>query len=305
MTRVEPEPALRWASRARAERAAGGAALRVVSNRDSGLAHENELAEGWRREPQELAWRFAADPEGHFVAREGGEVLGTASCLAYEGGLAWVGGMVVKPTARGRGVGRALLRACLAHAEARGARVVGLDATDEGRPLYEAEGFRAVGATPRWSRPAWGPRPTPAASPYAIFPVSACELMDLARYDAARFGAHRAPWLAAAMADFPDRCFVAFHKPSGDLAGFALARAQLIGPVVADAPEAAMWLIRACEAAGAPARAQLLAANPRAAQAFAALGYRPDGATCLRMVRGGVSPGKPGAVYAIGGWAVG
>lgn len=277
----------------------------VEANYDASVAHAVEASQGWRREPRELAWRFAADPKGHFVAHEGAEVLGTASCVAYDGGLAWVGGMVVKPSARRRGVGRALLRACLEHAEARGARAVGLDATEEGRPLYESEGFRVVGSTPRWSRPAWGPRPTPAPSAHAVFPVSACELMDLVRYDAQRFGAHRAPWLAAAMADFPERCFVAFHKPGGDLAGFALARAQAIGPVVADAPEAAMWLVRACEGAGAPPRAQLLAANPDAAQVFAALGYSPDGATCLRMVCGGVLPGTPGRIYAIAGWAVG
>ncbi len=49
--------------------------------------------------------------------------------------------MFVRGTERGRGVGRALLRSCLAAAPERGIRTFNLYATEAGRPLYLDEGF--------------------------------------------------------------------------------------------------------------------------------------------------------------------
>ncbi|MBX3286207.1 MAG: GNAT family N-acetyltransferase [Actinobacteria bacterium] len=63
--------------------------------------------------------------------------------------------MYVAPEARGRGVARALLGALLADAEATGLRRTYLHSTDDGRPLYEQEGFAP---DPRWMA-----RPTPPA----------------------------------------------------------------------------------------------------------------------------------------------
>jgi GNAT superfamily N-acetyltransferase len=50
--------------------------------------------------------------------------------------------MYVVPAARTRGVGRALLTACTAGARDLGVRRLGLYTTDDGRPLYDATGFR-------------------------------------------------------------------------------------------------------------------------------------------------------------------
>lgn len=281
------------------------AAFAVERTRDLALADALEREQGWRREPRELPRRFQVEPDGHFVARTAaGEVAGSASCVVH-GTLAWIAAVVVRPAHRRQGVARGLLGACLAHAAARGASVVGLDAAPEAVPLYEQAGFVPVARTAWWTRPPWGARPTPVAREFALYPVSACELMDLARYDAPRFGANRMPWLAAVLADFPERGFVVFRKAGGDLAGFALGQGTYLGPLVAEAPEAALLLLHAAEATGTPPRVVLTGLNRRAAAVLHAAGYRPEGLVNVRMVRGGTLPGRAETLYAASGWSVG
>ena len=56
--------------------------------------------------------------------------------------------MAVVPDARGRGVGGALLSACLDHARSRGWRALSLSVEDgntAARALYERHGFRVTG----------------------------------------------------------------------------------------------------------------------------------------------------------------
>jgi len=92
------------------------------------------------------------------VAREGGRLLGsvlyvaagrTAPPLPRE----WpsVRALAVSPSARGRGVGEALVRACIARARAEGAAVLGLATTEimgAARALYARLGFVEDGELP-------------------------------------------------------------------------------------------------------------------------------------------------------------
>ena len=54
---------------------------------------------------------------------------------------AYIINMHVDATHRSRGIGRLLVDACLAECEAMGVRRFTLNATDDGRPLYESVGF--------------------------------------------------------------------------------------------------------------------------------------------------------------------
>ncbi len=278
-------------------------AVRVDRHEDAAVARALERSEGCTRDAREVARRFEIEPRGQFVARdETGATVGVASCVAWDEHLAWIGGAIVRSDARGRGVERALLRAAIAHAHERGARVVGHDATEAGRSVYAREGFVALDATVRWSRPTGGPRRTPAeVAPFAVYPISVSELLEVAAYDAERFGASRARYLAALLAEHPGRAFMAYDRRSGSLAGFAFGTEERVGPLVADDARAASWLLHATEAAGAPAVAVALASSALAAASLDAAGYRPDGAARARMTLGGPLPGRPGTIVAIGG----
>ncbi|WP_162872779.1 GNAT family N-acetyltransferase [Austwickia chelonae] len=61
------------------------------------------------------------------------------------GRVAYVADMCTSPEFRGRGVGRSLLRAATQWAHQQGAGRVHLYATEQGRPLYSAEGFESGG----------------------------------------------------------------------------------------------------------------------------------------------------------------
>lgn len=249
-------------------------------------------------------------PARTWLAREGEDVVGTASCLVYgdagEGALAWVGGMIARPDRQRRGVGAALLEAALGYAREHGAVSVGLDATPSGEPLYRRLGFRLVAMDPRWERPEGPPVPPSAPQgPIAVYPISSCEIMELHAYDAARFGANRGRVLAEPMAERPHQCFVAFDRKTGAVAGHVLTQENAVGPLVADTPHAAEWLLYAAEMAGAARQAYLPGQNPHAQRTFARAGYVDQQHACARMVLGKDLPGRHETVHAIAGWGLG
>ena len=111
------------------------------------------------REPASWWTNRIADPSGltvSFAAELNGELLGTVA-LEYSPKpktrhSSLVVGMYVRESARGRGLGRGLLQAALAHSARRpGVEVVELTVTEGNAPaiaMYEAAGFRAWGTQP-------------------------------------------------------------------------------------------------------------------------------------------------------------
>ncbi|MBI5161135.1 MAG: ribosomal protein S18-alanine N-acetyltransferase [Micrococcales bacterium] len=82
------------------------------------------------------------------------EVAGYGGLAAHPGsGTADIQTLAVAPWARRRGLGRAILRALLAEAEARGAGEVLLEVradNPEARALYTSEGFEEIAQRPRY-----------------------------------------------------------------------------------------------------------------------------------------------------------
>jgi len=281
----------------------------VERTRDARLVFEVEQAAGNKRGLHEVARRV--DMSDTFVAREDatGRAVGVGSLQVYgrgdEPALAWIGGMSVRPDARRQGAARAILLAMLSRAEALAVPVVGLDASEMGRPLYEQHGFVARCRTSRWrraeARASFEPSPR-----HAVHPVSVSEAMEIAAFDAARFGANRMPWLLALLRDFPFQSFMTRDRATGEVSGFAFGNERAIGPLVADDDEAAAALLWACESAGAVRNALVEDPHAGATRVLREAGYEPDGGFCTRMtLRGEPLPGKRDAVYAAATWAMG
>ena len=94
---------------------------------------------------------FAAGRLRSWLAIDGETMLGVVSLLVDEVPprpederhlQAFVLNLFVQPPHRGRGIGRHLMEACLDDARTTGVRLLGLHTTADGRPLYEALGFR-------------------------------------------------------------------------------------------------------------------------------------------------------------------
>jgi GNAT superfamily N-acetyltransferase len=170
-----------------------------------------------------------------------GAMVGVGSGIAYRP-IGFVGNMVVAPSQRRRGVGSAVLTAVISFLEAAGCRRLELNATSEGRPLYERHGFETIGTsiTARIGRD----RALGADVRMGTRQAEADDLDELAAYDLPRFGGDRRSILELMRADPAVRCLIA--EGDGGVAGYACLRSDTprIGPFLADEPAVAGTLLR-------------------------------------------------------------
>ncbi|WUD75221.1 helix-turn-helix domain-containing GNAT family N-acetyltransferase [Streptomyces sp. NBC_00510] len=111
---------------------------------------------GWNTEYETLVARIVAD--GHeraWIAELDGERAGCVFCVRTdEPGTARLRLLLVDPAARGHGIGRRLVDACVGHARATGHHELVLWTNDvlvSARRIYEAVGFELVGEKPHRS----------------------------------------------------------------------------------------------------------------------------------------------------------
>jgi GNAT superfamily N-acetyltransferase len=211
--------------------------IRPLETRD--LAGAMRLKELARWNQTESDWRrlLELEPRGCFCASSDGRLVGTTTTTTYGDELAWVGMVLVDPEYRRRGVATRLMETALDYLKERVAAVK-LDATPDGRPVYERFGFRVESLVERWMGTA------------RMFDARAegCETFEPARrgellaLDREAFGADRSKLIESLLAD----ACVAPMAAAADqrLTGYALARrgssAAYVGPLVAtDAGQAA------------------------------------------------------------------
>jgi GNAT superfamily N-acetyltransferase len=221
-------------------------------------------------------------------------LVATGLALPYPPDFGWISMVLVHGPYRRRGLATRLLERAIATLRDRGL-VPLLDATQDGRAVYEPLGFRPVETLSRWRGQGGG-----GAEP----PAHASRLPSLApigELDAASFGADR----SAVLADLLDRgAPVALLEPAGN--GFLLSRngrtATQLGPLVARDPGAAADLLEAGLAAVSGA---VLVDVPdrqlQVAQSLAARGFTAE-RSFVRMALGrDVAFGDPGAIHAVAG----
>jgi GNAT superfamily N-acetyltransferase len=124
----------------------------------------NQLAADWQR-------LLDLSPEGCFAGRLDGKLVATATLASFGRDVHWVGMVLVDEAMRGRGLGSAMLTHVIDFARARGG-IVGLDATDLGRPVYLKLGFTDVAPIDRWS-----------GTLLALGPAEGVEMIDRSTFD--------------------------------------------------------------------------------------------------------------------------
>jgi predicted N-acetyltransferase YhbS len=97
---------------------------------------------GWNQTTADWQRALSLEPKGCFVAEEGGVTVGTVTTCVFDS-VGWIAMVIVSPSLRGRGIGKALMNQALHYLEEQGVRSVRLDATELGRPMYEKLGFQA------------------------------------------------------------------------------------------------------------------------------------------------------------------
>lgn len=185
-------------------------------------------AEEWYRVPQDWARLLRIEPEGAFKAVADGIPAGTAAVLAFQR-IAWIHSMIVVRELRGRGIGEALLRACLDFVDRRGVPTAKLDSVQGVEPFYARLGFREE--YPSWRLLADGEPGTPRAA--RLRPKDRDAVFA---FDREATGLDRRRALEAILADYPDRAFLV--RSRGKIRGYVILRKgerrDPVGPWVVD-----------------------------------------------------------------------
>lgn len=115
-----------------------------AGERESAIALRHAVFCQEQHVPPELELDGRDDAALHFVALEGGELVGTCRLL-FDRETAKLGRLAVRRDARRRGTGGGLLDAAEHEARARGARRIALNAQLAATGVYESRGFRPLG----------------------------------------------------------------------------------------------------------------------------------------------------------------
>lgn len=273
-----------------------GTVLRRLASTDLPAALELSEQAGWNQTVDD--WRMLIDlaPEGCLAIEVDGELAATTTLLCYGQRLAWIGMVLTKKPYRGRGFARRLLTQALMLADQTAIQTVKLDATDQGRPLYEKMGFRSEQAVERWTRPGTGPAMVMTdpvggdsgenwlTTDHLAFGADRSLLLEnLARRGQPAFGVHGAYWLTR-----PGR------------------HSHYLGPSVCDAAKTARALIeRALPTASCgDCSWDLFPTNGNATAIARDFAFTPT-RRLERMVRGKDLHANNDSIYAIAGFELG
>jgi GNAT superfamily N-acetyltransferase len=194
---------------------------------------------GWNQNVAD--WRFMLGAGRGFGCKgEGGKWEASSLVLPLGDRLAWISMVLVTKARRRGGVGSRLLKRCIAEVQESGA-VAGLDATEQGRPIYLPLGFRDLYKISRWHLDAVKDPP----SSITLRPLAPSDLPAVIAHDCALSGMDRPALLTHLAGRQPNAAWVA--ESAGRLTGYVMGRegraASSIGPVVADGEATGLALI--------------------------------------------------------------
>ncbi len=272
--------------------------LRKLTLADIPFAMGLKTKANWNQLVSDWEFLIKADKGGNFVAEYNGRNAGTATTLIYQDKFSWIGMVLVDPAFRGLGIGTTLLNAAIDFARDKG--TVRLDATPQGKKLYEKLGFQTERELLRLER--GGSMPISGHSPAAVIKSIPD---DLAEMDASVFGANRGKVLRYLNSNSPD--YACSVIEDGKVTGYCLGRSgsnyEHIGPLIAENTDAARGLlITALESCrDKPVIVDTFADNSNWIDFLKSMGFKIQ-RPLIRMYLGNLNhPGKPEMQYAIAG----
>jgi GNAT superfamily N-acetyltransferase len=269
----------------------GEARIRILTRADIPAALQLSTLAGWNQTGDDWHMLLHLAPNGCVAMEVDQHIVATATLLCHGDRLAWIGMVLTHPEHRHRGYAKQLFAHLLAAANTLGVRTLKLDATEQGRPLYESYGFKEEQPIERWERPV---RETSDAA--------GCEfdVSTILELDRRAFGADRSDLLKN----------LALHgSVISNGAGFAFSRsgraASYLGPCVAEESASARQLIQEAvqHSAGKRWYWDLLPSNCNAVNLASELGFSRQ-RRLTRMFRGDEFR-RDDLVYAIAGFELG
>jgi GNAT superfamily N-acetyltransferase len=270
-------------------------AARQFSASDIPAAMELSTEAGWNQTAED--WRTLIDlsPQGCLAIEVDGDLAATTTLMCYGQSLAWIGMVLTRVRYRGRGFARTLMTQALKLADQMRIETVKLDATDQGRPLYEKLGFRCEQAVERWWREGKAASSHASGTDDNVFQNSSRDI------DLRAFGADRVDLLSALALRNPPILSgnsYLFSRP-GRLNSY-------FGPCVADTSGSARSLIERTLLTESSHGWywDLLCSNAEAVASARSLGFASQ-RHLTRMVRGKDLRAREEMIFAIAGFELG
>lgn len=237
--------------------------MRTLSLQDIPAALELSTAAGWNQTMLDWEAVLSNSPDTCLCIECDGRPVATTTLVCYEKRLAWLGMVLTHSDYRRRGFARMLVAQAIEMAHDREIRTIKLDATDQGRPLYQSLGFTDEQPVERWG-----------------FDEESIQSWDKGR-----------------------RSMPAVVEPHGYLLHRTGSRAHYLGPCFADDPDTAERLFRrAMLDIGAQHYFwDILPANTEAVSLATRLNFAPV-RRLTRMVHGPNPPTDESRIYAIAGF---
>jgi ribosomal protein S18 acetylase RimI-like enzyme len=207
-----------------------GAHVRRLEERDIDAAIALTDLEGWGYTPSDFRRLLHLSPDGCFAAEIEAHVVGVLTTTTYDG-LAFLGAVIVSPELRGKGVGKQMMEAALAHLRQGGVKTVRLNAYLNAVRFYERLGFHGEYEVIRWHGAA-----AKGGRTREVRRVRPEDIPALVRFDVRYFGADRQLLLERLVEEFPRTFLVAERegRPSGFIVGSVSDRSCEIGPWVVE-----------------------------------------------------------------------
>jgi GNAT superfamily N-acetyltransferase len=204
-----------------------GIRLRLMTAKDIPEGMGLKDAAGWDQTAHDWLQFLRSSPKGCFVAEQEGGVVGTVATITYEDRFAWIGMVIVDKRYRGRGIGTTLLQHAVRYLDSRNIPTMKLDATPQGKPLYEKLGFVEEYDIERWML-----KRAPRGNVRGNGPI---DIEDVLSMDRNVFGADRGRLLRSLVEAAPD--FVLVERSEEGIPGYVFgrhgSRADHLGPWVA------------------------------------------------------------------------
>jgi GNAT superfamily N-acetyltransferase len=261
-----------------------------------------QAAYGGGSRKDRLQLYLSLQPDGWLLATLDGEPAGIAGGTNY-GTVGHIGLVAVDPSKQRRGVALALMEQLLSWFDQHNCPLVQLDASDAGAPLYRKLGFVEDEKTLGFAQDDCALRP---AQSERISRMSDEDLPALVAFDTPIFGGARASVFAAALAEAPERAFLA-RDSAGQISGYLFAQPQVLGPWAARTPADAEALLAAALTLPFEGAIRTLTpgSNADAAKLLMRYGFSPQ-RLLRRMRRGGAAAaGQRSLLYGQASLAIG
>jgi len=263
---------------------------RLLRAEDIAAALELSSHAGWNQTADDWQTLLDLAPQGSWAIEMDGKLAATTTLLCYGRRLGWIGMVLTNQKYQRRGLARRLLTKVLAQADDLGIETVKLDATEQGRPLYEKFGFRCEQEIERWSRRREG-------APRLPFRPNSEEVWGDS--DASVFGADRSPLL---------KQLAQRNPPVSQSQSYLFARKGRVtthlGPCVSKEAATARSIIEQSTGNTGCWSWDLLPGNREAVAVARDLGFSPQ-RHLVRMARGKDLHAKDSAIYATAGFELG